>query len=393
MNVFPRGIDPVLLVSQVRNTMPYLFEGREPFDGGEPAEILKRAEAQGESLREIGHLEYFQLCLSAHYLTCATPVPTDVDNQIRKKLWPQGLPLETALSMADFVLQSLRWDFTLLSSRFVKGAISTEWEKETLSGHEGEWFTVATGAYCALLQYSQPKAREKAQEIYTAIASEVERHAEVFASLWRAKDGISALKASASVAHNLGDMDRVMEMWELSLLDPLRQNFYKLSHSPFDASKNLRYMGRLWVAGELYKSRIDRGSMAAENHRHFALRKPRCLRLSPALRIPTAPFLEEWGQTVGRYLSTQADSSDQGEAQIREVAEALAQGWERLGNTVGYARALRGLDEVRPDLHLLEPYRKKHEQRAVLELPAARFEKKWNDEALHWLDEIPSQAE
>jgi len=393
MSAFPRGIDPVLLVSQVRNTMPYLFDQDAAFSGGEPARIVLAAEAMGESVREIDHLSYFKLCLSAHYLTCATPVPTDVDNQIRKKLWPQGLPLDVALEMGRFVLESLKWDFTMLSSRFVSGPRGTEWENETLSGHEGEWFTVATGAYCALRQYSQSRAADQAQELYDAIAREVNRHSDVFGSLWRARDGIGALKASASIAHNLGDMDRVMEMWELSMLDPLRQNFYKLGSSPFDAQRKLRYQGRLWVAGELYKTHIDQGSMAAENHRHFALRKPRSLRAAPELRIPTAPFLDDWGRVVARYFTDRSPSPERGDAEVIEIAEALTHGWERLGNTVAYGRALRSLNEVRPDLKLLEGFRKKHDLRVILELHQDRFEKKWNDHALQALDDIPSRAQ
>ena len=88
MAQLPRGISPDLLQSQVRNTMPYLFEGA--VVGFPPADTL-RAYEPGQPLT---HFEYFRLCLSSHYLSCATPVPTDVDNQIRLKLWPKALPVD-----------------------------------------------------------------------------------------------------------------------------------------------------------------------------------------------------------------------------------------------------------------------------------------------------------
>src|SRR5690606_33292226 len=122
---FPRGIAPDLLISQVRNTMPYLFdadsETAAKWNSFPPAQVVRRLNA---SLHDLSHFEYFRLCLSAHDLTCGTPVPTDVDNQIRLKLWPRGLPLETAIEMTDLVLESRAWDFTLVSSRFVEAPSS-----------------------------------------------------------------------------------------------------------------------------------------------------------------------------------------------------------------------------------------------------------------------------
>ena len=85
MAYLPRGIAPELLVSQVKNTMPYLFESpASVLNGFVPEVVLK---SYKDAIPDpLSHLEYFRLCLSSHYLTCATPVPTDVDNQIRHKL-------------------------------------------------------------------------------------------------------------------------------------------------------------------------------------------------------------------------------------------------------------------------------------------------------------------
>ncbi len=376
MVYLPRGIDPKLLLSQVKNTMPYLFDlevNESPLGQFLPGKILR---AYSEEDQSLSHFEYFRLCLCSHYLTCATPVPTDVDNQIRHKLWPAALPLETALQMAQLVVESYHWDFVLVSNRVIHG----------LGGHMGEWFTVATAAYCALQQYSDSQAQEQREILFESIRELVQRHSEVFGLLWNANDGLNCLKASAQIAHNFGDLDRVMDMWDLSVADPLRLEFYHLAKFPFDSNRKLRYWGRLWVAGELYKSPILGSSMAFENHRHFALRKPRCLRNNRVFLVPTGPFFDDWGRKVAEGLPHREE--------LEEVVHALAQGWGRLPQTVGYGRALRGILEISPD----SPDSKKSwiqetpRLAAALDLPQELFEKKWNEEALRWMDDIPSRA-
>lgn len=360
----PRGIDPGLLLTQVRGTMPYLFES-EALQAFEPARVLRAYDAAPGPL---SHVEYFILCASAHYASCGTPVPTDVDNQIRKKLWPRALPEGAAHEMARWVLASHGWDFTPVTARAVRG----------LSGHLGEWFTLACAAYAALGQYASPESARLKGEVLEAISAEVTHHSEVFGQLWRDGDGVAALKASASVAHNLGDLDRVMDLWDLSPADPLRLGFYKLGVQPLGQGRKLRYLGRLWVAGELYKSRIDTSSMAQENHRHFALRKPRCLRARQEYLTPNGPFFDAWGEVLAARL----EGPDR-----EEVIEALIQGWERLPGTLAYGRALRKLVE-RPGGELVQDAGK----RKVLETSQEAFERRWAAEALRWMDEIPSRA-
>ena len=384
----PRGISPELLVSQVNNTMPYLFsEESGQFRLPElfvPAKIL--TDFANSQDKELNHFEYFRLCVCCHYLTCATPVPTDVDIQIRRKLWPAKLPLEVALQMTDFVLESRKWDFRLVSRRFAHGAPQSPWKNEALSGHLGEWFTIIAGAYCALKQYADPLAQKKKQEVFEAIADEVQRHSDIFGSLWNAKEGLESLKASASIAHNFGDLDRVMDMWDLSVADPLRLQFYKMTSQPFDSDRKLRFLGRIWVGGQLYKAIIDTSSMAYENHRHFALRKPKCLRKHPDLMITTGPFFDSWGSHLARYFATETGEPSQ---EILEIVEDLKSGWDRLPKTLGYGRALRGILEVHPRITVDELNKT---QRAILERTQDRFEKKWSEEALRELDDIPSRA-
>lgn len=363
--------------------MPYLFEAESESLASFPPAATVLAFVPGA---ELSHFEYFRLCLSCHYLTCATPVPTDVDLQIRQKLWPAGLPLVTALEMGALVLASRDWDFTLVSSRVSRGAAGTEWEKAPLHGHFGEWFTVAAGAYGALGKYRANEAKTLRAAVFDAIVAEAERHANVFASVWRAKDGLGVLRASASIAHNFGDLDRVMDMWALPIEDPLRLRHYGLSTSPFDPDGKLRLGGRLWTAGELYKSEIGGSSMALENHRHFALRKPRALRTRPSLRVPLGPFFDDWGAEVARRL--------EGEA-LEDVVVALADGWGRLDRTVAYGRALREILEARAELRThprVAELQKNVRFKTVLRTTRESFEETWASAALALLEDIPSRA-
>lgn len=387
-----RGIAPETLLAQVKNTMPYLFlsDTEEaplgPLQKLRPSRVLR--EYGRDPGRPLDHFQYFELCLCAHYLTVATPVPTDVDNQIRLRLWPAHLPLELALRMAQLVVESRHWDMTRLSNRFVFGAAGSARERDALTAHAGEWFTVAAGAYCALKRYGSPEARELREALHSEIADEVRLEGEVFASLWKAGDGLGCLKASVNLAHNLGDLDRVMDMWELAVDDPLRLEFYKLGIAPFDSNGKLRQLGRHWTAGELYKAEIDGSSMALENHRHFALRRPRALRQRPEFRLPLGPFYDDWGRLIGRTLASPDGSPSE---DCLEVSHALEQGWRRLPRTLSYGRALRSLRETFPDLPLGELERDRSAV-AVLETPQNRFERRWNEEALRHLDEIPSRA-
>lgn len=372
-----RGIAPDLLISQVRNTMPYLFEETAgSLRELPPARIVLSFKGQ-----ELDHYEYFRLCLSAHFLTVATPVPTDVDNQIRQKLWPKGLALDTALQMSDLVLEFHDWDSRLVSARYVYGAKGSDVKNAFLTGHMGEWFTVACGAYCALKEYRSKEAQSKRDELYEAITHEVHLHSDIFGSLWKAEDGLGCLIGSASIAHNFGDLDRVMDMWKLDITDPLRLKYYKLSASPFDAEGELRFKGRLWSAGELYKESIDGSSMALENHRHYALRAPRVLRESAEYLIPNGPFFDSWGERVAQGIKERGDT-------LSELVQTLIDGWERQPKSVGYGRGLCGIFRLIPEL---KPKKITPAQATLIQHRDA-FEKRWSKAALAALDEIPSRA-
>ncbi len=353
-----RGVDPATLLGFVENTIPFLFQENKPLTPY--TEIILAA----RNTQKFSHLEYFKLCLSAHYTTVATFVPTDVDNQIRKNLWDPSLPSSITEAMAEFTLQSLRWDFRPVTARFQEAG------SDYVSGHQGEWFSVAVGAYSA----HREKNPELAKEILGAIEKELSTEAEIFRTLKKEKNGIGLLRAATLIAHNLGDLDRVIDQWSLPADDSLRQNAYKLGHT--------KKYPELLEAGNLNKA-----FMASENHRHYPLRKPKALRRSIDFLLPLGPFFDSWGATVGRHplLSPQ---------EIAEVAEALLDGFTRLSSPkiplYGYARALKGIQSSFPRLtdHLPAKAAKSLQKGEIPEImrPSQEvFEGQWAKKALQFL--------
>ena len=321
----PRGIPPSILLSQVRNTAPFVFS--EPL-AAPYLDILRTADWEATP----DHLGYFKLCLSAHYATVATYVPTDVDSQIRYRLWHPSVSKETISQMAVFVEQSRSWDVRPVSRRLVESPVHG-----VLSGHAGEWLGCATAAYGALRR-SRPK---QAAGLLEQIADEVHREAEFFHEALGKGDAIALLKIATILAHNLGDLDRVVDLWNLTDNDPLRKAFYKCGNVPMKGG--LRW---LFGAGELNKA-----MMASENHRNFALRRPRALRRSSDFLLPIGPFFDDWGRRLARHPALETE-------EVAEVAGALIDGWQWLAKTaqenkvpqpVGYARALCGIVEGFPN--------------------------------------------
>lgn len=317
-----RGIDPATLMGLVENTAPFLFRDRKPLTPY--TEVMLTAKEAPPA--RYSHLEYYRLALSAHYTTVATFVPTDVDNQIRKNLWDQTLPAGTTEAMAELVMRSLAWDFRPVTARY------QESEGAYVCGHQGEWFSVAVGAYAA----HRASAPELAAAVQAAILKEVRAEAELFLRLKKKKDGVGLLKASTAIAHNLGDLDRVIDQWDLPAEDPLRKAAYKLGHAPHPSFGPLQ--AELLDAGNLNKA-----FMASENHRHYPLRKPRCLRQSVDFLLPLGPFFDAWGETVSRHPLLSSE-------EVAEVAAALIEGFEKLSSPkiplYGYARALGGIQRA-----------------------------------------------
>lgn len=322
-----KGIAPPLLISQIHNTVPFIFAADFVETPKSPhltylRKLNRAAQENPRVLEEMDHLRYFELCLSAHHGTCAGFVPTDVDNFIRFKLWDKRLPAEVLTAMGELVMASHEWDCRPVSSRWVASPI----DEPVVTGHLGEWFSTAAAAYAALREVNP----ELAGAFLEKIEAELVRHAQVFTEYKKRRDGISLLKVATITAHNLGDLDRVIDMWKLPADDELRKRAYKAGHET--ACKDLK---PLKTAGDLNKA-----MMAAHAHRHFPLRDPRPLRRAHALLLPVSPFLDDWGKTL---VTSRALAPEE----VGEVAVALIHGYDRVVD-FGYARALHGLLEVFP---------------------------------------------
>ncbi len=369
----PRGIRFPILMDQVKNTAPFLFDPTTSFQEKEThLELLRSYEQRrlngemGDGEMELG--EYYRFALASHHATVATFVPTDVDVHIRFKLWQPPISSEIRQQMAETVLESLSWDFHRVTTRTVVSPASGE----VMCGHQGEWFSTAAAANAA--NRHNP---ELATELCRRIVNEILREAKAYKEFRTARDGIGLHAVATVIAHNLGDLDRVIDIWELKPDDELRSLVFNAGHEMVPGMPE-----ELREAGELNKA-----YMAAENHRHFALRVPRCLRRSEKFLLPIAPFLFEWGRSIA--LSKELTAAEKG-----DVAEALVDGWVRLPETVGYARALAGMESGMPGgakaLWNEMPARNAKtlqtgKLRQAVTVPEERFKGAWEKSALKFL--------
>ena len=138
-----------------------------------------------------------------------------------------------------------------------------------LTGHLGEWFSTAVAAYGALRR----KDPDRAAAMAALIDEEMVRQARIFEAFKRAGDGVNLLKSATILAHNLGDFDRVVDMWALDADDPLRR-WYKAGHEA-GREKALKQAGDL-----------NKALMAIHSHRHFPLREPKALRRAVPAQFP-----------------------------------------------------------------------------------------------------------
>lgn len=345
------SIAPGLLVEQVRAASPFVFAGPEP--EGPALRYLRVLRAyDGGRLTALG---YYELCLCAHWATAGSFVPTDVDNGIRWKHWQDVQP-GLVEEQAKLVLESLAWDYAPVTAK-ITGAGARR-----LSTHEGTWFSVAVGAYAAC----RAAGSRLSAGILDAMTGEAAREDRAYAA---SAGPLETLKASALIAHNFGDLDRVADQWELPPEDPLRRAFY-------DAAKpgSPLFGGRLGRAGRLHRSH-----MGADNHRHYPLRAAKGLRKSADLLLPVGPFFDDWGRRVGRHPALSPE-------EVAEAVRALTDGWDRLNAPAGYARALAGILEVFPGgrraLGKLLPAKDRRmlesgPLKAALDVPQERFEAQW----------------
>lgn len=321
------GIAPNILLKHVENTAPWLFQGEIETSGPNRAYLAKLVFYK-KNLKALAHIdlaEYFHLCLAAHWTTAGTFVPTDVDNQIREGLWRHETVGRYIQKMARLTIESWQWDYEQVTNRKSYNPA----RGQVMSTHEGTWLSVAIGGYNALMKNKQPQL---AQEMADVILAEIEKEEKLLIELREKRDHINFLRSTALMAHNFGDLDRVMDQWNMNPEDAFHKRIYKLGHK-----LNENYSPIL-----VYSGQVNKAFLAQENHRHMSMRQPRGLRKSHKFLIPVGPFMDEWGKTLGEstILTTQEKV---------EIIAAFLEGYTRQDQAFGYIRAYRGMLHALPE--------------------------------------------
>jgi hypothetical protein len=355
------GIAPTLLCEQVENTAAWALEG--PTDGD--ALSWRRALREGRGLESAwtepeGRLAYLELMLSAHFATVATFVPTDVDTRIRFHAWQECKGREALAAAVAVVDRAARWDASAVSARLVDRGLGA------ISGHDGEWFSVRAGALGRAIQLG---ADALVEQLTTAIDEELARQAQTFERACAERGAeLDALRAACTIAHNLGDLSRVVDQWAVKgpRAAEIAARYTRLGHE--DARAGVR---TFLIAG-----RVNKAVMALENHRFLPLRKPRGLRRHRDLLLPLGPFFDAWGATLARHPALD-------EGARTEVLAALLDAHESDPSQQGYLRAMAGMHgAVRGGLDELARGLPARQRRAVaggavreaLHVPRERFE-------------------
>ena len=306
------GILNSSLVEQVRNTAGWLWRDSRCasltalFDAAIDDDPRTDADAP---------LRAFRVRLAAHYATVATFVPTDVDAHIRHHTWV-AVPDAEAFALARACIdEAVARDARVVSARVTDG----------LSGHDGEWLSVRAGALGrALVLGLDGEAAALAEHI----DAELDREQQVFAAAIDCEaPATTTLALATTIAHNLGDLSRVVDAWPRSA----RRAEFQARYSRLGHADGARHTGDFLLAGALNKE-----LMAIENHRFLALRKSRGLRRSRALLLPVGPWFDAWGESVGR--SEHLDEPDRA-----EVVTALLELHLRSPAQEGCLRALAGI--------------------------------------------------
>jgi hypothetical protein len=312
----PEGIAPSLLRKQVENTAAWSLA---PEQKNPAAPVLLDAlNVEAQWRKNADPLGYLRFLLAAHYSTVATFVPTDVDTRIREHAWT-SLPREHLTQAVDIALVASTWDIRPVSVRYV------EVEGALLSGHRGEWFSVIAGALGRALVLADSAAIERTTSF---IDDEIAREQRQFEAAQKSGDPQLLLSTATIIAHNLGDLSRVVDTWKPEhQASALGQKYHRLGFqdgSPFLA------------ATELNKER-----MALENHRFLTLRVPRGLRRAHSLLLPVGPYFYGWGKTIGKTALLDDDER-------AEVLLALLQMHARRTEERGCLRAIAGIDQSAP---------------------------------------------
>ena len=312
------AIAPGVLFEQVRSTAGWALDGDRTAPETSFRDALGDLEAaQSAYATSPDAPAYFRALLAAHFATVATFVPTDVDARIRHHAFVELD--EPALAVAcELVDEAARWDVRLVSARVVRD----------LSGHRGEWLAVRAGALGRAISLG---ARTLVDRLREAIDEELAHEHAVLRELARG-DELDLLRAATTIAHNLGDLSRVVEAWPAREgFAELRARYTRLGHAPSAA------FGDLFArAGAMNKA-----EMADENHRFLALRKARGLRRSRDLLLPIGPFFDAWGETVATHPALEHEDR-------AEVVTALLAVHDHRATERGCLRALAAIDARTP---------------------------------------------
>lgn len=325
------GIAPNILLKHVENTNPFLFQG-EIDTSGEKRAYLEKLRFYKKNLKALSHInltEYFHICLAAHWSTAGTFVPTDVDNQIREGLWKHKTIGKHIEKMARLTIESWSWDYEQVTNRKSYNRLYDQ----VMSTHEGTWLSVAIGAYCALIKNH---LTDLAKEVADVILAEIKKEEQLLLQLRADQDHINFLRAAPLMAHNFGDLDRVIVQWHMTD-EEFCKSIFKLGHQT-----NPNYDPIL-----VYTGKINKEFASKENHRHMSMRQPKCLRKSYKFLIPVGPFMDKWGHELGssEILSPEEKA---------EIIIAMFEGYNRQDQAFGYCRGygamLRALSPEETDL-------------------------------------------
>jgi hypothetical protein len=331
------GIAPKVLASQIEGAAPWLMELPIP-----AVAIARRAPATTERWEaDPTDGAYFELLLAAHFLTVATFCPTDVDSRIRHHAWVDA-DAERLARQLDVLDTVASWDPRTVSARTLDD--TEDAAALPISGHDGEWLSVWAGALGrALMLEPSEAAAALVARIEERIEGSLDKQARVFLAIERQRDRVFDLvRACTVLAHNAGDLSRVVELWpKRPQIEPVRARYLRLGHERGD-----RRAGAFVRAGI-----INKALTAIENHRFLALRAPRALRRHRSLLLPIGPFFDDWGVAV-------AESPHVEEPDRAEIVEALLETHVRGTDQQGCLRALAalhqrlpgGLERIAPDL-------------------------------------------
>lgn len=314
----PSGIAPTVLLEQVKSTAPWALTMDPPLPA---AAILGAAPEIEKRWRESANDEgYFALLLAAHFTTVATFCPTDVDARIRQHAWA-ALAKERLASAVARVEEVARWSVPPVSARHVSI------DGEVLAGHQGEWFSVMAGALGRALALGDASIVERT----TAwIEAELAREARLVTFARKKGTAQELLSVVTTVAHNVGDLSRVVDTWAPAHAESeLGLRYRRLGHDD-----GARFDGAFVFAGNLNKER-----MALENHRFLPLRGPKALRRERAFLLPFGPYFYEWGHLIG---STKLLD----DAERAEILLALVRVHELRTEEHGCLRAIAGIHEA-----------------------------------------------